>query len=90
MHVQSSVRMEKRLLEFLKALPEYHDMSLGDLPEAVVLHAFDGKRPYWPGIAQTDPRLENVLRPRSEFRRQPRRSTQQLVRRIFVLPDHGM
>jgi hypothetical protein len=54
--------LAKRLLEFLKALPEYHDMSLGDLPEAVVLHAFDGKMPYWPGIAQADPRLEDVLR----------------------------
>lgn len=41
--VQTGVRMEKRLVKVLKALAEYHDMSLGDLLEGVVLHAFDGK-----------------------------------------------
>jgi hypothetical protein len=38
--------MEKRLLKVLKALAEYHDMSLGDLLEGIVLHAFDGKTPF--------------------------------------------
>jgi len=38
--------MEKRLLKVLKALAEYHDMSLGDLLEGIVLHAFDGKSPF--------------------------------------------
>jgi hypothetical protein len=41
--VQTGVRMEKRLLKVLKALAEYHDLSLGDLLEGIVLHAFDGK-----------------------------------------------
>ena len=41
--VQTGVRMEKRLVKVLKALAEYHDMSLGDLLEGIVLHAFDGK-----------------------------------------------
>jgi len=41
--VQTGVRMEKRLLKVLKALAEFHDMSLGDLLEGIVLHAFDGK-----------------------------------------------
>jgi hypothetical protein len=41
--VQTGVRVEKRLLKVLKALAEYHDMSLGDLLEGIVLHAFDGK-----------------------------------------------
>lgn len=41
--VQTGVRIEKRLLKVLKALAEYHDMSLGDLLEGIVLHAFDGK-----------------------------------------------
>ena len=41
--VQTGVRMEKRLLKVLKALAEYHDMSLGDLLEGIVLHAFEGK-----------------------------------------------
>lgn len=44
--VQTGVRMEKRLLKVLKALAEYHDMSLGDLLEGIVLHAFDGKSPF--------------------------------------------
>src|SRR5437660_12689177 len=41
--VQTGVRMEKRLLKVLKAFAEYHDMTLGDLLEGIVLHAFDGK-----------------------------------------------
>ena len=40
--VQTGVRMEKRLLLVLKALAGTLDLSLGDLPEGVVLHAFDG------------------------------------------------
>jgi hypothetical protein len=44
--VQTGVRMEKRLLKVLKAFAEYHDMSLGDLLEGIVLHAFDGKTPF--------------------------------------------
>lgn len=46
--VQTGVRMEKRLLKVLKAFAEYHDMSLGDLLEGIVLHAFDGKTPFNP------------------------------------------
>ncbi len=44
--VQTGVRLEKRLLKVLKALAEYHDLSLGDLLEGIVLHAFDGKIPF--------------------------------------------
>lgn len=44
--VQTGVRMEKRLLKVLKALAEYHDLTLGDLLEGIVLHAFDGKSPF--------------------------------------------
>ena len=46
--VQTGVRMEKRLLKVLKALAEYHDLTLGDLLEGIVLHAFDGKCPFGP------------------------------------------
>lgn len=46
--VQTGVRMEKRLLKVLKAFAEFHDMSLGDLLEGIVLHAFDGKTPFSP------------------------------------------
>jgi hypothetical protein len=41
--VQTGVRMEKRLLKVLKALAEFYDLTLGDLLEGIVLHAFDGK-----------------------------------------------
>ena len=46
--IQTGVRMEKRLLKVLKALAEYHDLSLGDLLEGIVLHAFEGKTPFGP------------------------------------------
>jgi len=35
--------MERRLLKVLKALAEYKNMTLGDLLEGIVLHAFEGK-----------------------------------------------
>ena len=41
--VQTGVRIEKRMLKVLKALAEYLDISLGDLLEGIVLHAFEGK-----------------------------------------------
>ena len=46
--VQTGVRMEKRILKVLKGFAEYHDMTLGDLLEGIVLHAFDGKTPFSP------------------------------------------
>jgi hypothetical protein len=44
--VQTGVRMEERILKVLKAFAEYHDLTLGDLLEGIVLHAFDGKCPF--------------------------------------------
>jgi hypothetical protein len=44
--VQTGVRMEKRLLKVLKAVAELKDMTLGDLLEGMILHAFDGKTPF--------------------------------------------
>src|SRR5438309_3776042 len=44
--VQTGVRIEKRLLKVLKGFAEYHDLTLGDLLEGIVLHAFDGKCPF--------------------------------------------
>jgi hypothetical protein len=44
--VQTGVRMEKRILKVLKGFAEYHDITLGDLLEGIVLHAFDGKMPF--------------------------------------------
>jgi len=50
--VQTGVRMEKRLLKVLKALAEYHDLTLGDLLEGIVLHAFEGKCAFGPNSLQ--------------------------------------
>ena len=44
--VQTGLRIEKRLLKVLKGLAEYHDITLGDLVEGIVLHAFEGKSPF--------------------------------------------
>ena len=43
---QTGVRIESSLLKVLKGLAEYLDMSLGDLIEGIVLHAFEGKAPF--------------------------------------------
>lgn len=44
--VQTGVKLEKRLLKVLKAMAELHDITLGDLLEGIVLHAFEGKAPF--------------------------------------------
>jgi hypothetical protein len=44
--VQTGVRIEKRLLKVLKAIAQHGDMTLGDLLEGIVLHAFEGKAPF--------------------------------------------
>jgi len=54
--IQTGARMEKRMIKVLKALAEYLDISLGDLLEGIVLHAFAGKAPF---SAQT---LEHIAR----------------------------
>ncbi len=41
--IQTGVRMEKRIVKVSKALAEYLDITLGDLFEGIILHAFDGK-----------------------------------------------
>jgi hypothetical protein len=46
--VQTGVRLEKRMLKVLKAVAELRDMSLGDLLEGMILHAFEGKIPFSP------------------------------------------
>ena len=40
--VQTGARMEKRMVKVLKALAELEDMSLGEVMEHIVLHAFEG------------------------------------------------
>jgi hypothetical protein len=58
--VQTGVKIEKRLLKVLKAVAEYHDMTLGDLLEGVVLHAFEGKAPFLPPTLARIAQLKKV------------------------------
>jgi hypothetical protein len=46
--VQTGIRVERRLLKVLKAIAEQKDMTLGDLLEGIILHAFEGKAPFSP------------------------------------------
>ena len=43
---QTGVRLESHLLKVLKALATELDLSLGDLLEGIVLHAFDNRTPF--------------------------------------------
>ena len=58
--VQTGVRLEKRLLKVMKALAEYHEISLGDLIEGIVLHAFDGKAPFGKASLQRIAELKKI------------------------------
>ena len=58
--VQTGVRMEKRILKVLKALAEYHDLTLGDLLEGIVLHAFEGKSPFGAGSRRRVAELKRI------------------------------
>lgn len=53
--VQTGVRIEKRMLKVLKSLAEYFDITLGDLLEGIVLHAFEGK------CAFSDKTLQHIV-----------------------------
>ena len=58
--VQTGVRLEKRLLKVLKAVAELKDMSLGDLLEGIVLHAFEGKAPFSPQTLKEIEKLKGI------------------------------
>lgn len=44
--VQTGVRIEKRILQVLKAIAARHEIGVGDLLEGIVLHSFEGKSPF--------------------------------------------
>ena len=44
--VQTGVRIERRILQVLKAFASSKGMSVGDLLEGIILHAFDGVAPF--------------------------------------------
>ncbi len=58
--VQTGIRIEKRMLKVLKGLAEYLDLSLGNLLEGIVLHAFENKPPFNAEILQRIVQLKDV------------------------------
>ncbi len=58
---QTGIRIEKRMLKVLKGLAEYLDMSLGDLLEGIVLHAFENKPPFDDEILRRITQLKDVF-----------------------------
>jgi hypothetical protein len=58
--VQTGIRMERRILKVLKALAEYKNITLGDLLEGIVLHAFEGKTPFSAETLRKIAELKNV------------------------------
>ncbi len=58
--VQTGLRIERRTLKVLKGLAEYLDLSLGDLVEGMVLHAFEGKPAFSEETLEQISRLREV------------------------------
>jgi hypothetical protein len=57
---QTGLRIERNTLKVLKGLAEYLDLSLGDLVEGIVLHAFEGKTPFSPPVLTKIGQLREV------------------------------
>jgi len=58
--VQTGMRLEARTVKVLKALAEYLDVSLGDLVEGIVWHAFEGATPFQESTLEAIARLREV------------------------------
>ena len=58
--VQTGVRIERSLLKVMKGVAELHNLTLGDLIEGVMLHAFEGKAPFSPQTLAKIVELKNV------------------------------
>ena len=59
--IQTGVRMEKRLVKVLKAVAELRDMTLGDLLEGIVLHAFEGKTAFSAGTLKEIEQFKKIF-----------------------------
>lgn len=57
---QTGLRIERNTLKVLKGLAEYLDLSLGDLVEGIVLHAFEGQTPFGPSTLAKVEQLKAV------------------------------
>jgi len=58
--IQTGMRMEKSMVKVLKALAEYFDISLGDLIEGIVLHAFASQAPFSAATIERIAQLKQV------------------------------
>lgn len=58
--VQTGLRLEKNMLKVLKGLAEKLEMSVAELLEGVVLHAFEGKTPFSAETLETITKLKDV------------------------------
>jgi hypothetical protein len=58
--VQTGLRIEQSMLKVLKGLAEFLDLSLGELIEGIVLHAFEGKVPFGEATMETVRQLSAV------------------------------
>lgn len=58
--IQTGVRLEKRLVKVLKGTAEYLDLTLGDLIEGIVLHAFEGRSPFEPATLEKIEQLKAI------------------------------
>lgn len=58
--VQTGLRLEKRVLKVLKAVAELRDLTLGELVEGIVLHAFEGRTPFSSETLEAIDRLKEV------------------------------
>lgn len=58
--VQTGVRIETRTLKVLKGLAEYLDLSLGELLEGIILHAFEGRTPFSKKTLEQIEKLKSV------------------------------
>ena len=58
--IQTGVRIEKRLVKVMKGTAEYLDVSLGDLIEGIVLHAFEGRAPFAPDTITKIEQLKEI------------------------------
>jgi hypothetical protein len=58
--VQTGLRIERNTLKVLKGLAEYLDLSLGELVEGIVLHAFEGQAAFGTSTLAKIERLKSV------------------------------
>lgn len=58
--VQTGFRIERRILQVLKGLAAYHEISLGDLLEGILLHTFEGKAPLSEASLEAVQKLKDV------------------------------